>query len=116
MTLSDPVRTPRFDRSIRVVMWLDALLSLVVAVVCILAVPLVAVLGFPRGAVLGLGLAALGCAAVLAGCGAVTAVLLTIRMEAGDYGLPVGLRLPLPAWMRPSVGDGVPELRRDHAP
>ncbi len=48
---------------------------------------------------------------MLAGCGAVTAVLLALRMRDGDYGLPPGLRLPLPSWMRavsdqPAQGSG----------
>ncbi|MGH3412912.1 MAG: hypothetical protein ACRDPH_07520 [Marmoricola sp.] len=94
---------PRFDRTIRVVMWLDALLSLAVALVCIVAVPVVALLGAPGNALEVLGPVAIGLAVVLAGCGAVTAVLLAIRMADGEYRLPPGLRLPLPAAMRPPV-------------
>lgn len=102
---------PPFDRSLRVVMWLDAGLSLVVAVGCLVAVPVVATAGVPDGLQLALGLGAAGCAAVLAALGIVTAVLIGERVAAGDYAIPEGLRLPLPRFMRPTFhrdADGTP--------
>ena len=42
-------------------------------------------------------------AVVLALCGAVTGVLLMARMNDGYFYLPDGLRLPLPAFMRPDL-------------
>jgi hypothetical protein len=93
----------RYDRTLRVVMWLDAFLSAAVAVLCVIASPVVALLGLPYGVLAATGVAAIGCAAVLAGCGAVTGVLLMLRLRAGEYLLPIGLRLPLPAVMRPHL-------------
>jgi hypothetical protein len=91
----------RFDRTLRAVMWLDAFLSAAVAVLSLIASPIVAAVGLPHAAVMGVGLAAIISAAVLAACGAVTGVLLMLRMQAGQYALPMRLRLPLPAVMRP---------------
>jgi hypothetical protein len=82
-------------------MWMDAFLSAALAVICAVASPVVALLGLPRGVVLPLGLAAIGCAVLLASFGAVTFVVIGRRMATGHYRLPVGLRLPLPAGMRP---------------
>ena len=93
---------PPFDRSLRVVMWLDALLSLVGAVGCIVAIPVVATAGVPADAHLALGVAAAVCAAVLAALGLITAVLIAERVSAGHYGVPENLRLPLPRFMRPT--------------
>jgi hypothetical protein len=95
------IETARYDGTLRVVMWLDAFLSAAVTVLSVVASPLVAVLGLPHGVVLPLGFAALGCAVLLAGFGAVTFVLIGRRMAAGQYRLPAMLRLPLPSGMRP---------------
>jgi fucose permease len=91
----------QFDRTLRVVMWLDAFLSAALAVLGAVASPIVAVVGLPRSVVFGLGLAAIGCALLLAAFGAITAGLLIVRMRAGQYRMPAGLRLPLPAGMHP---------------
>jgi len=96
-------RSSLSDRTLRSVMWLDAFLSAAVAVLCAVASPVVAAVGLPQRIVLALGLAAIGCAVLLAACGAVTGVLIMQRMRAGRYQLP-GLRLPLPAAMRPPIG------------
>jgi hypothetical protein len=91
----------QFDRSLRVVMWLDAFLSAALAVLGAVASPIVAMVGLPHAVVFGLGMAAIGCALLLASFGAITAGLLIVRMRAGQYQLPARLRLPLPAAMRP---------------
>jgi hypothetical protein len=92
-----------YDRSVRIVMWLDAFLSVALVVVCVIASPVVATLGVPRDVVFALGLAAIGCAVLLAAFGAITAVLLMLRMRAGQYLLPADLRLPLPRPLRPKL-------------
>ena len=97
-----PAPGPRFDRSLRVVMWLDALLSLVVAVGCIVAVPVVATAGLPADARFALGVGATLCAAVLAALGLITAVLIAERVSMGHHAMPENLRLPLPSFMRPT--------------
>lgn len=101
--LPEVMTNHRFDRTLRSVMWLDAFLSAAVAVLCAVASPVVAAVGVPQRIVLALGIAAIGCAVLLAACGAVTGVLIMQRMRAGHYQLP-GLRLPLPAAMRPPIG------------
>ena len=53
----------------------------------------------PTSVVVGIFVSAAG----LALCGAVTGVLLMERMNAGHYYLPEGMRLPLPAFMRPDL-------------
>ena len=83
-------------------MWLDALLSLVVAVGCIVAVPVVATAGVPADARLALGVSAAICAVVLAALGLITAVLIAERVSVGHYAVPENLRLPLPPFMRPT--------------
>lgn len=102
--MKDATTAARFDRTLRAVMWTDAFLSAAVAVLAAVASPIVAAVGLPAGARLSLAAVALGCAGLLAACGAVTAVLLAVRMQQGYYGLPAGLRLPLPKVMRPSIG------------
>jgi len=90
-------------------MWMDAFLSIALVAACVIASPIVATFGLPRGIVFALGLAAIGCAVLLAAFGAITAVLIMLRMRAGQYMLPADLRLPLPAPMRPvpaTVHDG----------
>ena len=98
----NPGPGPRFDRSLRAVMWLDALLSLVVAIGCIVAIPVVVTVGVPANARFALGVGAAVCAAVLAALGLITAVLIAERVSAGHYAVPENLRLPLPQFMRPA--------------
>jgi ABC-type amino acid transport system permease subunit len=83
-------------------MWLDALLSLVVAVGCIVAIPAVVTVGVPADARFALGVGAAICASVLAALGLITAVLIAERVSVGQYAVPKNLRLPLPAFMRPA--------------
>jgi hypothetical protein len=105
--------TLRYDRTLRVVMWLDAFLSFAVAALCMVASPVVAVVGLPYPVVAGFGVAAIACAVLLATCGAVTGVAIMRRMSAGVYGMPPNLRLPLPAGVHPpfpaALGNDVPQ-------
>lgn len=93
----------RYDRTLRVVMWLDAFLSVAMVGVCLLALPFLAVLDVPRGLFLAVGLGGIVAGVLLATFGAVTGVALLLRMNDGHYLLPAGLRLPLPRPMRPDV-------------
>lgn len=90
-----------YDRTLRVVMWMDAFLSVALVVVSVIASPIVATVGVPQRIVFTLGLAAIVCAVLLAAFGAITAIVLMLRMRSGQYFLPADLRLPLPAPMRP---------------
>jgi hypothetical protein len=94
-----------YDKALRIVMWWDALLSLVVALLSIVALPAVMLADLPRSTVIGVGIAAILAALVLAACGIVTAVLIGLRLRTGDDRLPASLRLPLPAPMRPTLQD-----------
>jgi hypothetical protein len=106
---------PPFDRTLRVVMWTDAFLSLAVAVLCLVASPVVAVLGLPRPVLAGFGAASLACAGLLATCGAVTGVLLALRLRGGVVGMPAGMHLPLPAGMHPPFpGDAANHVPAAH--
>ena len=93
----------RFDRTLRAVMWMDAFLSVALVVVCVLASPVLATVSVPHGIQVALAVTAMGSAGLLAAFGAITAVVLMLRMHEGHYDLPVGLRLPLPAPMRPAL-------------
>jgi hypothetical protein len=94
----------RYDGTLRVVMWLDAFWSAAATLIAIVGSLLVALLGLPEGARLAVGVAALVAAAFLAACGAVTGVLLMLRMNAGHYTMPPDLRVPLPSGMVPRIG------------
>jgi hypothetical protein len=94
----------RFDRTLRVVMWLDAFLSVEVVAVGAIASPVVAVLGVPSSILFAVAMASIVCAVLLAAFGAITAVVLMLRMRDGHYLLPDDLNLrPLPAGMRPEL-------------
>jgi hypothetical protein len=97
-----PRQEIRYDRTLRAVMWMDAFLSVALVVVGVIASPLVATFGVPQGVTFGLAVAAIVCAALLAAFGAITAVLISLRLRAGQYFLPADLRLPLPGPMRPA--------------
>ena len=92
----------RYDRTIRTVMWLDAFLSLAMVIAAIVAVPVVAGVGVPHAIVRSVGIVSIVCGVLLAAFGAITAVVLMLRMRDGDFLLPRELRLPLPAPMRPA--------------
>lgn len=102
MRSSTPRGVVRYDRTLRAVMWMDAFLSVALAVVGVIASPIVATLGVPQGIVFGLAIATIGCAVLLASFGAITAILIMLRLRSGEYLLPADLRLPLPAPMRPA--------------
>jgi hypothetical protein len=95
--------TQRYERTLRTVMWMDAFLSVAMVVVCIVAVPVVATVGVPSALRTAVGMASILCAVLLAAFGAVTAVVLMVRMRGGDFLLPPRLRLPLPGPMRPDT-------------
>jgi len=94
----------RYDATLRVVMWLDAFWSAAATLIAILGSLAVALLGLPQGAHLVVGISALVAAVFLAACGAVTGVLLMLRMNAGLYTMPRDLRVPLPRGMVPRIG------------
>ena len=96
----------RYDGALRVVMWLDVFWSVVATLVAIVGAAAVAVLGVPRGAHLAVGVTALVAAGFLAACGAITGVLLMLRLNAGHYAMPPNLRMPLPRGMHPPIGPG----------
>jgi len=85
-------------------MWLDAFWSAVATLVSIGGSVLVAVLGLPHEARVAVGVGAIVAAVFLAACGAVTGVLLMLRMNAGHYTMPPDLRVPLPSGMVPHIG------------
>jgi len=101
--VSVPSHVGAYDRTLRAVMWWDAFLSLELALLAIVALPIVMLADLPRSSAIGVGVAAILAAVVLAACGAVTAVLIGLRMRVGDDYLPAQLRLPLPGWMRPTL-------------
>ena len=96
--------TGRYDGTLRVVMWLDAFWSAAATLVSIGGSVLVAVLGLPLEARVVVGISAIVAAVFLAACGAVTGVLLMLRMNAGHYTMPPDLRVPLPRGMVPHIG------------
>lgn len=100
------------DRVLRAVMWMDAFLSAAMALVCVAASPVVATVAMPHAVVVGIVIASIGCAGLLAAFGAITGVLIMLRMRAGQYLLPPDLHLPLPAGMRPDTAQ-VPTQRQN---
>ncbi len=96
--------TTRYDATLRVVMWLDAFWSVAATLIAIGGALAVGLLGLPPGAHLAVGISALVAAIFLAACGAVTGVLLMLRMNAGHYTMPPDLRVPLPRGMVPRIG------------
>ena len=102
MTGNGAPRTPRYDRTIRAVMWLDAFWS-VAFILAAVAAAVVAVAWTPSEVPAVLVAATFVSALVLAACGAVTGALLMVRMNEGHFYLPEDLRLPLPAFMRPDL-------------
>lgn len=92
-----------YDRTLRVVMWLDAFVSLVAAGLALIGLPLVALLPVAPGVATAVGWGAILAALALAGFGVVTGVALMLRLNHGQYTLPANLRLPLPRAMRPEI-------------
>jgi hypothetical protein len=103
-TVNSSGNSSRYDGTLRVVMWLDAFWSAAVTLIGIGGSVVVALLGLPHGARLVVGISALVAAVFLAACGAVTGVLLMLRLNAGHYTMPPDLRVPLPRAMVPRIG------------
>jgi hypothetical protein len=107
--LADPVTDremlgqAHLDRTVRSVMWMDAFLSTALVVVCVIASPIPATVTVPQAIRSVIGFAVIVCAVMLAAFGVITAVALMLRLSAGQSLLPVDLRLPLPAPMRPAA-------------
>jgi len=94
----------KYDGTLRVVMWLDAFWSAAATLTAIGGSLAVGLLGLPHSAHLVVGISALIAAVFLAACGAITGVLLMLRLNAGHYTMPPGLRVPLPRGMVPHIG------------
>ena len=97
--------TTKYDGTLRVVMWLDAFWSA--------AATLIAIRRLPRGRACSACRTARTSRSASApwsprsswlACGAVTGVLLMLRMNAGHYTMPADLRIPLPRGMVPHIG------------
>lgn len=93
----------RYDRTLRVVMWADAFLSVTIVAVGVVASPVVALLGVPPAIRFPIAVVTIVCAVLLAAFGAITAVVLMLRMHRGQYQLPARLWLPLPPGLRPPM-------------
>ena len=104
MTNSKVPVASRYDRTLRSVMWMDAFLSVAMVIVCFIATPIVATVGVPHRIVFAVGVVSIVIAVLLAAFGAITAITLMLRMQAGDYFLPTLLRVPLPIGMNPIHG------------
>jgi hypothetical protein len=115
MRTNQPSSGRSFDRTLRVVMWMDAFLSVALVVVSFFAVPIVATVGVPQRIVFAVGLVSIVSAVLLAAFGAITAVALMRRMYAGNYLLPPDLRLPLPSGMRPTLVGARSTASLDHS-
>jgi hypothetical protein len=107
MTTNGAPQIGRYDRTLRSVMWMDAFLSVAMVVVCFIAAPIVATVGVPHQVIFAIGLVSIVTAVLLAAFGAITAIVLMVRMRAGVYLLPAALRVPLPSGMNPITGEWV---------
>ncbi|MGN6608465.1 MAG: hypothetical protein ACTHMS_15825 [Jatrophihabitans sp.] len=101
--------TARFDRTLRIVMWCDASLSTAIVAVGVIGAPVAAAVPMSDTARFVLAIAVLVTAVLLAAFGAVTAVVLMVRLHRGVPGLPPRLWLPLPDPLRPAA------YRRHHS-
>lgn len=97
----------RYDRTLRAVMWMDAFLSVELVLVATIAAPVIAIVGIGDAGRLAVGITALVCAVLLAAFGAITGIVVMLRMRTGTYFLPANLNLrPLPSGMRPTIHTG----------
>lgn len=94
--------TSKYDGTLRVIIWLDVFWSVVAALVCVAGSVVVAVLGLPHAAMGAVAATTLVAGVFLAATGAITAVLLMLRLRDGHYLMPPDLKIPLPSGMRPS--------------
>lgn len=100
---TDAPTVQRYDRTLRVVMWSDAFLSVALVAVGLVASPVVALLGVPSAIRFSVAVAAIVCAGLLAAFGAITAVVIMLRLHRGVHQLPARLWLPLPPGMQPAM-------------
>jgi hypothetical protein len=96
--------TTRYDGTLRVVMWLDVFWSVVAVLVSVAGSVAVAVLGLRHAALGAVAATTLVAAVFLAATGAITGVLLMLRLNAGHYLMPPDLKFPLPRGMHPQSG------------
>lgn len=91
----------KYDGTLRVIIWLDVFWSVAAVLVSVAGSVVVAVLGMPDGATGTLAAMSLVAGAFLAATGAITAVLLMLRLRDGHYLMPPDLKVPLPRAMHP---------------
>lgn len=94
--------TTKYDGTLRVIIWLDVFWSVAAVLVSVAGSVVVAVLGLPQAAMGAVAASTLVAGVFLAATGAITAVLLMLRLHAGNYFMPPNLKFPLPSGMRPS--------------
>jgi hypothetical protein len=93
--------TTKYDGTLRVIIWLDVFWSVVAVLVSVAGGVVVAVLGLPHAAMGTVAATTLVAGVFLAATGAITAVLLMLRLHAGHYLMPPDLKFPLPRAMHP---------------
>ncbi|MDR7085532.1 hypothetical protein J2X11_000371 [Aeromicrobium panaciterrae] len=93
--------TTKYDGTLRVIIWLDVFWSVVAALVCLAGSVVVAVLGLPHAAMGAVAATTLVAGVFLAATGAITAVLLILRLRDGNFFMPPDLKFPLPRGMHP---------------
>ncbi len=93
----------KYDGTLRTIIWLDVFWSVVAVLVSVAGSIVVPVLGLSHAAMGAVAVTTLVAAAFLAATGAVTAVLLMLRLHAGHYLMPPDLKFPLPSGMRPQT-------------
>lgn len=91
----------KYDSSLRVIMWLDAFWSVAAVLVSVAGSVAVAVLGLPQEALGAVAATSLVAGVFLAATGAITGILLMLRLHAGHYFMPPSLKVPLPRGMHP---------------
>lgn len=84
-------------------MWSDAFLSVTLVTAGLVATPVVALVGVPPAILFSVAVVCIVCAVLLAAFGAITAVVIMLRLRHGQYQLPARLWLPLPPGLRPSM-------------
>lgn len=83
------------------IIWLDVFWSVVAVLVSVAGSIAVAALGLPHAAMGTLTAVSLVAGVFLAATGAITAVLLMLRLSDGHYLMPPDLKFPLPRAMHP---------------
>lgn len=93
--------TTKYDGTLRVIIWLDVFWSVAAVLVSVAGSVVVAMLGLPRAAMGAVTASSLVAGVFLAATGAITAVLLMLRLHSGHYLMPPDLKFPLPRGMHP---------------